>query len=77
MLAPVRPMQAQHASPLWARVQGMGLRTVAVMGMTKNTGKTVCLNHLLEQAQAAHVAVGLSSIGRDGEERDMVFFIPK
>ena len=77
MLAPVRPMQAQHASPLWARVQGMGLRTVAVMGMTKNTGKTVCLNHLLEQAQAAGVAVGLSSIGRDGEERDQVFSIPK
>lgn len=77
MLAPVRPMQAQHASPLWARVQGMGLRTVAVMGMAKNTGKTVCLNHLLEQAQAAGVGVGLSSIGRDGEERDQVFSIPK
>ena len=68
MLAPARPTPpVLHASPLWANVQRLGLRTVAVMGMTKNTGKTVSLNHLLEQAQLAHVAVGLTSIGRDGE----------
>ena len=78
MLAPVQtPALRTSASPLWARVQDLGLRTVAVMGMTKNTGKTVSLNHLLAQAQSAHVAVGLTSIGRDGEERDQVFSIPK
>lgn len=78
MLAPTRPTPSTvRSSPLWASVQTLELRTVAVMGMTKNTGKTVALNHLLEQAQAAHVAVGLSSIGRDGEERDQVFSIPK
>lgn len=78
MLAPTRPTpSAVGPSPLWSGVQRLGLRTVAVMGMTKNTGKTVALNHLLAQAQAAHVAVGLSSIGRDGEERDQVFSIPK
>lgn len=53
------------------------MNTLAVMGMTKNTGKTVCLNHLLAQAEASDVAVGMTSIGRDGEERDQVFAIPK
>jgi hypothetical protein len=47
------------------------------MGMAKNTGKTVALNHLLAQAAADDVAVGLTSIGRDGEERDAVFNFPK
>ena len=56
---------------------GAGMRTVAVMGMAKNTGKTVALNHLLAQASAQGVAVGLTSIGRDGEERDAVFDFPK
>ena len=64
-------------SPLWLRVRASGMRTVAVMGMTKNTGKTVALNHLLAQAAADRVEVGLTSIGRDGEERDEVFSIPK
>jgi hypothetical protein len=64
-------------SALWQRIQSDGLDTLAVMGMTKNTGKTVALNHLLAQAAATQVAVGVTSIGRDGEDRDMVFFIPK
>jgi hypothetical protein len=68
----VRPI-----SPLWQRLRAAGMRTVAVMGMAKNTGKTVALNHLLAQAAADDVAVGLTSIGRDGEERDAVFNFPK
>jgi hypothetical protein len=67
----------RDACPLWQRMRTMGLHTVAVMGMTKNTGKTVCLNHLLAQAHADHLAVGLTSIGRDGEAHDQVFAIPK
>ena len=47
------------------------------MGMTKNTGKTVVLNHLLAQAAAAQVSIGVTSIGRDGEARDQVFLVPK
>lgn len=62
---------------LWLGIRAKGLRTVAVMGMSKNTGKTVCLNHLLAQAHEAQVHVGVTSIGRDGEERDQVFAIPK
>jgi len=53
------------------------MTTLAVMGMTKNTGKTVALNHLLAQAAASGVALGVTSIGRDGEDRDAVFFVPK
>ncbi|MDP2368737.1 hypothetical protein [Rhodoferax sp.] len=69
-------MSTPH-SALWQRIQSSAMDVLAVMGMTKNTGKTVVLNHLLAQAEAAQVAVGVTSIGRDGEDRDMVFFIPK
>lgn len=64
-------------NPLWHSIQAQGLRTVAVMGMSKNTGKTVTLNHLLAQAHAAGTLVGVTSIGRDGEERDEVYQISK
>lgn len=65
------------ASPLWQEIRARGMTTLAVMGMTKNTGKTVCLNHLLAAADAHDTAVGITSIGRDGEDRDQVFSIPK
>jgi len=66
-----------HASPLWQHLQAQGVATLALLGMTKNTGKTVALNHLLAQANRAQVSVGVTSIGRDGEDRDAVFFVPK
>jgi hypothetical protein len=64
-------------SALWGKVRSGGISTLAVMGMTKNTGKTVALNHLLACADADKVAVGVTSIGRDGEARDQVFQFPK
>ena len=64
-------------SAIWSRIQADALTTLAVMGMTKNTGKTVALNHLLACAAHNGVAVGVTSIGRDGEERDQVFSFPK
>ncbi|MFC5303409.1 hypothetical protein [Azospira restricta] len=66
-----------RSSALWQSLRDRGMSTLAVMGMTKNTGKTVCLNHLLAQAKLHDTAVGITSIGRDGEERDQVFAIPK
>ena len=63
--------------PLWQGLRAQQVHTVAVMGMTKNTGKTVSLNHLLAQAHAERLTVGLSSIGRDGEAHDQVYAIPK
>ncbi|WP_395011248.1 hypothetical protein [Undibacterium sp.] len=66
-----------QTSPLWQRIHDSGMQTLAVMGMTKNTGKTVAMNHVLAQAAAGQVDIGLTSIGRDGEDRDQVFFNPK
>ena len=74
----MREQEIRNASSkLWRRIEADTLQTVAVMGMTKNTGKTVTLNSLLRQAAAAQVAVGVTSIGRDGEDHDAVFLIPK
>jgi hypothetical protein len=49
-------------------------RRVAVVGLAKNTGKTVALNALLSELRAQGVRVGLTSVGRDGEERDAIDF---
>lgn len=46
--------------------------TVSIVGMAKNTGKTVTLNHLIEEAIDESVVVGITSIGRDGESLDLV-----
>ena len=62
------------ANPLFAIDS---FQTLAVMGMSKNTGKTVALNQLLAQAARDGICVGVTSIGRDGEERDQVFLVPK
>jgi hypothetical protein len=69
--------QKKTESALWHRIHASGMTILAVMGMTKNTGKTVALNHVLSQAAAAQVDIGVTSIGRDGEDRDQVFFNPK
>ncbi len=70
-------MAEQHTSALWRSIQSQGFETLAVMGMSKNTGKTVALNHLLAQAAAVQRTLGVTSIGRDGEAQDQVFQVPK
>lgn len=45
--------------------------------MAKNVGKTVVLNNLICTAADKGVNLGLTSIGRDGEEWDAVFRTPK
>ena len=64
-------------SLLWKSVQESGSQTIAVMGMAKNTGKTVVLNHLLGETSRLDIPVGITSIGRDGESHDQVFRNPK
>lgn len=64
-------------SELWNRICQSHVKTVAFMGMTKNTGKTVALNHVLARAAEDNCTMGVSSIGRDGEDRDQVFMVPK
>lgn len=47
-----------------------GFRSVAIVGMAKNVGKTVTLNHLIREAEQEGIKLGLTSIGRDGERLD-------
>jgi hypothetical protein len=44
------------------------------VGLAKNTGKTVTLTVLLRELAAAGVRVGVTSVGRDGEEHDVIDF---
>lgn len=45
--------------------------TVSIIGMEKNVGKTTALNHILKTARGKTI-LGLTSIGRDGEDKDRV-----
>jgi len=47
-------------------------KTLSVVGMAKNAGKTTTLNYLIEEADAEGFAIGVTSTGRDGESRDLV-----
>lgn len=45
---------------------------VSIVGMAKNSGKTVTLNHLIAEAMEEDIALGIISTGRDGESTDVV-----
>jgi hypothetical protein len=45
---------------------------LALVGLAKNTGKTEALAALLRELEAAGRVVGVTSVGRDGEERDVI-----
>ena len=52
--------------------------------MSKNAGKTTVLNHMLDHFKKANLIVALTSLGRDGEDKDIVtgtvkpkIFVPK
>lgn len=47
-------------------------RRVALVGLAKNTGKTETLAAIVAEAAAAGRPVGVTSIGRDGEEHDVI-----
>ena len=49
----------------------------AIIGICKNAGKTVALNHLIAEASAAGVRLALASSGRDGEAKDAITDLPK
>lgn len=46
-------------------------RTVSIIGMDKNSGKTTVLNYILGEARGK-ITLGLTSIGFDGEDKDLV-----
>ena len=50
----------------------LGNRSVSVVGMGKNTGKTECLKYILAGCAARGHLAGVTSIGIDGESLDQV-----
>ncbi len=47
-------------------------RTLSIVGMAKNAGKTTALNYLVEEADDESIRIGVTSTGRDGETVDLV-----
>jgi hypothetical protein len=47
-------------------------KRLALVGLAKNTGKTVALAALLRELEASGRRVGVTSVGRDGEQRDVI-----
>ena len=47
---------------------------LALVGLAKNTGKTVTMNALLGELAAGGEPVGVTSVGRDGEQHDVIDF---
>ena len=50
------------------------LQSLALIGMSKNAGKTTCLNHIILawRASGQTRTLALTSIGRDGEPKDII-----
>jgi hypothetical protein len=48
------------------------IQRLALVGLAKNTGKTETLTAILAEHAGAGTRVGVTSIGRDGEERDVI-----
>jgi hypothetical protein len=62
-----RPADAATVDALYAIIAGSGIRSLAVIGLVKNAGKTTVVNALM--ANCAH-RFGLTSLGLDGERTD-------
>lgn len=59
------------------RLVESGATTVSVIGLAKNTGKTVTLNTLASEARAAGLTTAFVSFGRDGEVVDAITRLDK
>ncbi len=46
-------------------------KTLSIIGMEKNVGKTTTLNYIIDESKGV-TTLGLTSIGRDGEDEDIV-----
>ena len=47
-------------------------RRLTIVGLAKNTGKTETLNRAVRELHAAGHSVGVTSVGHEGEERDVI-----
>ena len=52
-------------------------KSLSIVGLDKNTGKTVCLNYVLRRLHEMGVRTAVTSIGIDGEQTDAVFATAK
>lgn len=52
-------------------------KSLAIVGLEKNTGKTECLNYILGKTGSRAHRFALTSVGIDGESRDQVCRTPK
>ncbi len=51
----------------------LNLNALAIVGLSKNSGKTSLLNFLLSRIDTDKKRVGVLTTGRDGEKKDLVF----
>ncbi|HLO89732.1 MAG TPA: hypothetical protein VK172_01080 [Lentimicrobium sp.] len=52
-------------------------RSLSIVGLEKNTGKTECLNYILRRLEGSGHRLAVTSIGVDGEKTDAVTGTPK
>lgn len=52
-------------------------KSLSIVGLEKNTGKTECLNYVLKRLEGSGHQLALTSIGVDGENTDIVTGTPK
>ena len=65
------------ARELLGRARAIESRSIAVVGTSKNAGKSVVVGALTRALASEHQIFGLASIGRDGESVDALFASPK
>ncbi len=70
-------MAYEGNSPLWERIDTLGLHDLAIVGVGKHTGKTTTLVRLIEDAAGSGRRLGVASVGVDGERADSVLGTPK
>lgn len=52
-------------------------RSVSVVGLAKNAGKTECLNYILKHIRTLNRQIAVTSVGVDGERYDLSTYAPK
>lgn len=62
---------------IWEKIIKSEYKTIGVIGMAKNAGKTVTLNAIIKFFDMRKTPVGVISIGRDGESEDVLTKTPK
>ena len=75
MTSPLAQTLLEHV--LQGGAQSGSPSRLSVIGICKNAGKTVTLNHLVRAAAERRIPLGLVSTGRDGEEQDAITELPK